>query len=99
MNMYSQGGGNGNLIFSGYDGIGKKYELFYPSQRFAPRQPYAGELVFAAFSGSQSGCDRKGHEFPRRNGAQGVGRTYIPIDPGRWAREYDSDVIRIIRSR
>ncbi len=48
MNMYSQGVETG-LDFSDMTRIAKKYELF-TGLNVSPRQPYAGELVFAAFS-------------------------------------------------
>ena len=50
MNMYSQGVDPG-LDFSNMPYVAALYQS-YTGMRISPRQPYAGELVFAAFSGS-----------------------------------------------
>ena len=60
-----------------------------------PRQPYAGELVFAAFSGSHQDAIAKGMAFRKKSKRQIWDVPYLPVDPADVGREYDSDVIRI----
>ncbi len=93
MNMYSQGVETG-LDFSDMTRIAKKYELF-TGLNVSPRQPYAGELVFAAFSGSHQDAIAKGMNFRAETGREVWDVPYLPIDPKDVGREYDSDVIRI----
>lgn len=45
------------------------------------RQPYAGELVFTAFSGSHQDAIRKGMEFVEAGGETAWEVPYLPIDP------------------
>ena len=61
----------------------------------SPRQPYAGELVFAAFSGSHQDAIAKGMECRKGKENEVWTVPYLPIDPKDVGREYDSDVIRI----
>ncbi len=91
MNMFSQGVDPG-LDFSDMPRVSALYKLF-TGMPVSPRQPYAGELVFAAFSGSHQDAIAKGMEFRRESGLWTV--PYLPIDPHDVGREYDSDVIRI----
>ncbi len=60
------------------------------------RTPYAGDLVFTAFSGSHQDAISKGMAW-RQEGKSGERWTvpYLPIDPKDLGREYESDVIRI----
>jgi len=60
------------------------------------RTPYAGDLVFTAFSGSHQDAISKGMAY-REAGLSGESWTvpYLPIDPKDLGREYESDVIRI----
>ena len=60
------------------------------------RTPYAGDLVFTAFSGSHQDAISKGMAH-REAGLSGDKWTvpYLPIDPKELGREYESDVIRI----
>jgi len=60
-----------------------------------PRQPYAGELVFAAFSGSHQDAIAKGLRYRKENDEKYWTVPYLPIDPTDVNREYDSDVIRV----
>ena len=60
-----------------------------------PRQPYAGQLVFAAFSGSHQDAIAKGMRFREEKGGQYWTCPYLYIDPHDVGRTYDSDVIRI----
>ncbi|OBS09473.1 2-isopropylmalate synthase [Acidihalobacter prosperus] len=57
-----------------------------------PRHPYAGELVFTAFSGSHQDAIRKGFAAQRADAAWEV--PYLPIDPADLGRSYEA-VIRV----
>ena len=50
-----------------------------------PRHPYAGELVFTAFSGSHQDATKKSWPFQKPDRAWDV--LYIPIDPAEGALE------------
>ena len=93
MNMYSQGVDPG-LDFSDMPNITQSYKM-YTGMPVSPRQPYAGELVFAAFSGSHQDAIAKGMAFRERTNRQVWDVPYLPIDPKDVGREYESDVIRI----
>lgn len=68
---------------------------YLTGMKIPPRQPYAGELVFAAFSGSHQDAIAKGMRCREENGG-GVWKVpYLPIDPKDIGREYEKDVIRI----
>ena len=60
-----------------------------------PRQPYAGALVFAAFSGSHQDAIAKGMKWRDEKDPYHWTTPYLPIDPHDVGREYDGDVIRI----
>jgi len=93
MNMYSYGVDPG-LDFSKMPMIQEKYEKL-TRMEVTKRQPYAGELVFTAFSGSHQDAISKGMAY-REAGASDVWTVpYLPIDPVDVGRTYDSDVIRI----
>lgn len=92
-NMYSQGVDPGlNLNVMPY--ITSLYKTF-TNMPVSPRQPYAGELVFAAFSGSHQDAIAKGMAFRKKNSRQIWDVPYLPVDPVDLGREYESDVIRI----
>jgi 2-isopropylmalate synthase len=62
-----------------------------------PRHPYAGELVFTAFSGSHQDAVKKGFEAQSRREQQGDhiwNIPYIPIDPADVGCTYEA-VIRV----
>lgn len=83
------------LDFSDITEIKERYERL-TGMEVGPRVPYAGDLVFTAFSGSHQDAISKGmawHEQGRSGGAWEV--PYLPIDPADLGREYESDVIRI----
>ena len=61
----------------------------------SPRQPYAGELVFTAFSGSHQDAIAKGMACRESHPEGAWAVPYLPIDPKDVGRTYDSDVIRI----
>ena len=57
-----------------------------------PRHPYAGDLVFTAFSGSHQDAIKKGFEFQKNQELWDM--PYLPIDPKDLGRDYDA-VIRV----
>ena len=59
-----------------------------------PRHPYAGGLVFTAFSGSHQDAIRKGFAARRKNGDVEWAVPYLPIDPSDLGRTYEA-IIRI----
>jgi 2-isopropylmalate synthase len=59
-----------------------------------PRHPYAGELVYTAFSGSHQDAIRKGFAAVRESGSEVWEVPYLPIDPADLGRSYEA-VIRI----
>ena len=93
MNLYSQGVDSG-LDFSFMPGICAKYTEF-TQLAVSPRQPYAGALVFAAFSGSHQDAIAKGMQWRREHSEPHWNVPYLPIDPQDVGREYQTDVIRI----
>jgi len=94
MNMVSHGV-ESNLDFRNMPHIKEVYEKLTRMQ-VSPRQPYAGDLVFTAFSGSHQDAIAKGMAY-REEGKSGEYWTvpYLPIDPMDVGRTYDGDVIRI----
>lgn len=93
MNLYSHGV-NPGLDFSDMPHICEKYEKL-TGMKVNERQPYAGSLVFTAFSGSHQDAIAKGMQWRQENDCQSWTVPYLPIDPKDVGREYDSDVIRI----
>ena len=93
LNMYSHGV-DPELDFSDMPNIVKKYEEF-TDIKVPPRQPYGGELVFAAFSGSHQDAIAKGMHYREDVEPDKWNVPYIPIDPHDISREYEADVIRI----
>ncbi len=59
------------------------------------RSPYAGALVFAAFSGSHQDAIAKGMNWRGEKRLQQWSVPYLPIDPQDVGRKYETDVIRI----
>ncbi len=93
MNMFSQGV-NPGLDFSNMSDICEVYERV-TRMKVSPRQPYAGELVFTAFSGSHQDAIAKGMAWREEKKCDKWSVPYLPIDPQDVGRRYDSDVIRI----
>ena len=93
MNMYSQGVDPG-LDFSNMKEIRETYERLTRMHVYE-RQPYAGDLVFTAFSGSHQDAIAKGMQCREESKSNLWTVPYLPIDPKDVGREYDSDVIRI----
>ena len=93
MNMYSHGV-DPKLEFSNMAHIVETYERLTRMQVHM-RQPYAGQLVFTAFSGSHQDAISKGFAYHEKNKCTKWTVPYLPIDPKDVGREYDGDVIRI----
>ncbi len=94
LNMVCHGVDPG-LDFSNISRVREQYEKF-TGMRVYERTPYAGDLVFTAFSGSHQDAISKGMAW-REAGKSGErwDVPYLPIDPKDVGREYESDVIRI----
>jgi 2-isopropylmalate synthase len=60
-----------------------------------PRQPYAGELVFTAFSGSHQDAIKKGLDEWAHGTGQPWDVPYLAIDPADIGRKYRGEVIRV----
>ena len=93
MNMYSMGV-DPQLDFSDMPHIVDVYEQV-TRMKVGYRQPYAGQLVFAAFSGSHQDAIAKGMHYRDEQKAQQWTVPYLPIDPRDVGRVYETDVIRI----
>jgi len=90
MNMYTQGVHPG-LDFSDIDEIRRTVE-YCNQMSVSPRHPYAGDLVFTAFSGSHQDAIRKGFAARRQGDLWEV--PYLPVDPADVGRSYDA-VVRV----
>ena len=93
MNLYSHGV-DPKLDFSDMPGICATYERVTRMPIYQ-RSPYAGQLVFAAFSGSHQDAIAKGMAYRKQTGEHRWTCPYIPVDPHDIGRTYDADVIRI----
>ena len=93
LNMYSQGV-DPALDLSNMPEIAELYERV-TRMRVYDRQPYAGKLVFAAFSGSHQDAIAKGMKWREEKNCDTWTVPYLPIDPNDVGREYETDVIRI----
>ena len=100
MNLFSQGI-DPQIDFSDIDEIRRTVE-YCTQLPVHPRHPYAGDLVYTAFSGSHQDAIKKGLEaLDRRAEREGVGvheleweAPYLPIDPKDVGRTYEA-VIRV----
>ncbi|MCH5332767.1 MAG: 2-isopropylmalate synthase [Agathobacter sp.] len=93
MNMFSYGVDPG-LDFSDMPHIRETYERLTRMQ-VGDRTPYAGDLVFTAFSGSHQDAIAKGMAWHETKELKKWTVPYLPIDPVDVGRTYDADVIRI----
>jgi 2-isopropylmalate synthase len=92
LNMYTQGI-NPGLDFSDIDAVIQTVE--YCNQLpVHPRHPYAGELVFTAFSGSHQDAIKKGFAAQDARNDAYWEVPYLPIDPADLGRSYEA-VIRV----
>jgi len=92
LNLY-QHGIDPKLDFSDLNSIIEVYERC-TGMTVPPRQPYAGELVFTAFSGSHQDAIRKGLTEWKENEGRHWDVPYLTIDPADIGREY-REVIRV----
>lgn len=92
LNMWTQGV-DPKLDFHNINAIKEVYERCTKMQ-VPPRQPYAGELVFTAFSGSHQDAINKGKIYMEESGTPYWEIPYLPIDPADVGREYEP-IIRI----
>ena len=92
LNMYTQGVDPG-LDLSDIDAVVKTVD-YCTNLPVHPRTPYAGDLVFTAFSGSHQDAIKKGFaaQAARNDGLWEV--PYLPIDPADLGRSYEA-VIRV----
>lgn len=90
MNLYTQGV-NPGLDFSDIDAVRQLVEDCNQLP-VHPRHPYAGDLVFTAFSGSHQDAIKKGFAKQQPDAIWEV--PYLPIDPADLGRSYDA-VIRV----
>lgn len=93
LNMYSQGV-DPLLDFSDLPSITSVYERV-TRMKVSERQPYSGQLVFAAFSGSHQDAIAKGMKYRVEKGVNTWTVPYLPLDPADVGRVYEADVIRI----
>ena len=93
LNMYSQGV-DPNLDFSNLPAITEVYERV-TRMKVSERQPYSGQLVFAAFSGSHQDAIAKGMKYRVEKAVDTWTVPYLPLDPADVGRVYEADVIRI----
>lgn len=93
MNMFTHGV-DPKLDFSNMPKIRANYEKFTRMHVYE-RQPYAGDLVFTAFSGSHQDAIAKGMQWREDKKLKTWSVPYLPVDPKDVGRTYDGDVIRI----
>ena len=93
LNLYTHGV-DPRLDFSDMPSIVEVYERVTRMHVYE-RSPYAGALVYAAFSGSHQDAIAKGMIWRKEHGLHQWNVPYIPIDPTDIGRTYDGDVIRI----
>ena len=93
MNLYTHGV-DPKLDFSNMPEICETYERVTRMHVYE-RSPYAGNLVFAAFSGSHQDAIAKGMQYRKEHDQMHWDCPYIPLDPQDIGRTYDADVIRI----
>ena len=93
LNMFSHGV-DPKLDFTDMHHIRETYERLTRMHVYE-RQPYAGDLVFTAFSGSHQDAIAKGMAWREEKKCDTWTVPYLPIDPQDVGRKYDSDVIRI----
>ena len=92
LNLYTQGVDPG-LDFSNINKIRDVYEKV-TKMKIGERQPYVGELVFTAFSGSHQDAINKGVRYMEESGSDYWEVPYLPIDPADVGRQYEP-IIRI----
>ncbi len=91
-NMFSQGI-NPNLAI---EHVNESIEIYERCCKIPihPRHPYAGKMVFTAFSGSHQDAINKGVQAMRERNSEIWQVPYLPIDPADIGREYEP-IVRI----
>ncbi len=92
LNLYTQGV-SPNLDFSDMRDIVRTVE-YCNNIPVHPRHPYAGELVFTAFSGSHQDAIKKGFAAHEKRNDGIWEMPYLPIDPADLGESYEA-VIRV----
>ena len=92
LNMFTQGV-DPKLDFSNLPKLREIYERC-TDMKINPRQPYIGELVFTAFSGSHQDAINKGMQALKERNSQYWEVPYLPIDPSDIGRQYEP-IVRI----
>ena len=92
LNMFTQGV-DPQLDFHNLPAYKEMYERC-TKMHIPERQPYAGELVFTAFSGSHQDAINKGIQYMKESGTEYWEVPYLPIDPADVGRQYEP-IIRI----
>ncbi len=90
LNMYTQGI-DPELDISFMDEIVETFENC-TKMKVGPRHPYAGELVYTAFSGSHQDAINKGIKEYIKNGEKIWEVPYLPVDPADFGRKFESFV-------
>lgn len=93
LNLYAQGV-DPQLDFSDVPELVRIYE-HVTGMHVYERQPYAGQLVFAAFSGGHQDAITKGMKWREETQPDRWTVPYLAIDPTDIGRKYESDVIRV----
>ncbi len=93
LNLYTHGV-NPGLDFQDMPAVVAAYEEATGMEVYE-RSPYAGALVFAAFSGSHQDAIAKGMNWREEKNLKRWTVPYLPLDPKDVGREYETDVIRI----
>ena len=93
LNLYAQGV-DPQLDFSDVPELVRIYE-HVTGMHVYERQPYAGQLVFAAFSGGHQDAIAKGMKWREETHPDRWTVPYLAIDPTDIGRKYESDVIRV----
>src|SRR5699024_2498304 len=98
MNLYTQGV-DPEIDFSNMDRIQEVYE-YATQMKVHERSPWAGELVFTAFSGSHQDAIKKGFEDMETRAREAAGTTeeldwgvpYLPVAPEDIGRSYEAAI-------
>ncbi|MBT2728653.1 2-isopropylmalate synthase [Bacillus sp. ISL-75] len=93
LNMFSHGV-DPQLQFENIPEIMARYERL-TKMKVHERHPYAGKLVFTAFSGSHQDAITKGFKWREEKEKEQWKVPYLVIDPKDIGREYEGDIIRI----
>ena len=95
MNMYTPRRGPRAGLFRHARHCCRSLRAGHRACTYTSAQPYAGALVFAAFSGSHQDAIAKGMKWREEKDLHDWTVPYLPIDPHDVGREYETDVIRI----